>query len=185
MTSNIFDFYLAQFVDIHGRAKCKLLPAAHKEIVSRGAGFAGFAISGMGLMPNDKEYVAKGDLSKVRVASWLHKTGIVTCDGFHDGVSHPLDPRFILKTACTRLKEKTGIMLNVGIEPEFFLVPLSTLPEVNNSSRAGHLSKPCYDYLYLVDKEPYLHELVRALQHGGLDVYAIDHEDAIEVGRAS
>ena len=40
-----FDYYLAQFVDIHGRPKAKLVPGKHKDMIfGAGAGFAGFAI---------------------------------------------------------------------------------------------------------------------------------------------
>ena len=46
MTS--FEYYLAQFVDIHGRPKAKLVPAKHKDMIfTTGAGFAGFAIAGI------------------------------------------------------------------------------------------------------------------------------------------
>jgi len=42
---------LAQFVDIHGVAKVKSVPAAHLEtILNEGAGFAGGAICGMGIL---------------------------------------------------------------------------------------------------------------------------------------
>lgn len=48
-----FDYYLAQFVDIHGRPKAKLVPAKHKDMIfGAGAGFAGFAIAGTGLGPH-------------------------------------------------------------------------------------------------------------------------------------
>ena len=37
-----YDYYLAQFVDIHGRPKAKLVPGKHKEMIFTAcAGFAG------------------------------------------------------------------------------------------------------------------------------------------------
>ena len=43
-------YVLAQFVDIHGVAKAKSVPVAHLgTILKEGAGFAGFAIWGMGM----------------------------------------------------------------------------------------------------------------------------------------
>ena len=45
---------LAQFVDIHGAAKTKSVPAnCLMDVVEKGAGFAGFAVSGLGMQPHD------------------------------------------------------------------------------------------------------------------------------------
>jgi glutamine synthetase len=53
LTEHQIKFILAQFVDMHGTAKTKAVPAAHYEdILNPGAGFAGFAIWGMGMQPN-------------------------------------------------------------------------------------------------------------------------------------
>ena len=42
-------YVLAQFVDIHGSAKTKSVPVSGlKMVAEEGAGFAGFAICGMG-----------------------------------------------------------------------------------------------------------------------------------------
>ena len=41
-----FEYYLAQFVDIHGRPKAKLVPGKHKEMIfGEGAGYAGGILS--------------------------------------------------------------------------------------------------------------------------------------------
>ena len=40
-----FDYYLAQFVDIHGRPKAKLVPAKHREMIF-GAGAVEAVVSG-------------------------------------------------------------------------------------------------------------------------------------------
>ena len=53
LKDNNVKYILAQFVDIHGVAKVKSVPAAHlKDILTNGAGFAGGAICGMGIAPN-------------------------------------------------------------------------------------------------------------------------------------
>ena len=57
-------YVLAQFVDIHGVAKAKSVPVAHlKSVLKAGAGFAGFAIWGVGIEPNGPDFMAVGDLS--------------------------------------------------------------------------------------------------------------------------
>ena len=45
---NGIKFILAQFVDIHGVAKTKIVPAGHLDmIVGDGVGFAGFSLLGL------------------------------------------------------------------------------------------------------------------------------------------
>ena len=49
ISQNGIEFVLAQFVDIHGAAKTKAVPAKHLNmVVEDGAGFAGFAVWGLG-----------------------------------------------------------------------------------------------------------------------------------------
>ena len=56
-------YVLAQFVDIHGVAKAKSVPLAHLEtVLTDGAGFAGFAIWGVGIEPHGPDFMAVGDL---------------------------------------------------------------------------------------------------------------------------
>ncbi len=64
LTQRGVKYVLAQFVDIHGVAKAKSVPVAHlKGVLKAGAGFAGFAIWGVGIEPNGPDYMAVGDLS--------------------------------------------------------------------------------------------------------------------------
>ena len=52
LKDNDIKFILAQFVDIHGSAKAKAVPVQHLDmILSDGAGFAGFALWGLGMDP--------------------------------------------------------------------------------------------------------------------------------------
>ncbi len=62
LETNQVKFVLAQFVDIHGVAKTKAVPVEHFEdiILEDGAGFAGFAVWGMGQEPQDPDYMAMG-----------------------------------------------------------------------------------------------------------------------------
>ena len=48
------EFYFAQFVDMYARPSAKLIPAANlDDLVSEGAGFAGFAAGELGQFPSD------------------------------------------------------------------------------------------------------------------------------------
>lgn len=175
-----FDYYLAQFVDIHGRPKAKLVPGKHKEMIfGAGAGFAGFAIAGMGMGPHGREFMAIGDRNSIRPVPWMASTASVTCDGYVDGKPHALDPRVILKKALAEFRETTGLEFFTGLEPEFFLLkPGSAAGSWVVATESESLDKPCYDFRHLSSVSDFLMELRAALEGAGIDVYQIDHEDA-------
>src|SRR5437870_13135741 len=57
-------YLLIQFVDIHGAAKVKLVPAKTLRAVAEvGAGFAGGAVWGMGQGPHSHDMFARADLA--------------------------------------------------------------------------------------------------------------------------
>ena len=65
------DYIMAQFVDIHGVANAKSVPADHLEdILTDGAGFVGFAVWGMGQGPHEHDFMAIGDLSTLSLVPW-------------------------------------------------------------------------------------------------------------------
>jgi glutamine synthetase len=174
-----FDYYLAQFVDIHGRPKAKLVPARHKEMIfTAGAGFAGFAIAGMGMGPHGEEFMAIGDRASVRPVAWMPGTACVTCEGHVGGKAHALDSRVIAKKALAAFKQATSMDFFTGLEPEFFLLRRSDGGSYVVATESEALAKPCYDFRHLSSVSAFLMELRSALEDGGIDVYQIDHEDA-------
>lgn len=174
-----FDYYLAQFVDIHGRPKAKLVPAKHQEMIfGTGAGFAGFAIAGMGIGPHGQEFMAIGDRKDVRPVPWMPGTAVVTCDGHVQGKPHALDSRVIAKKALTDFRELTGLEFFSGLEPEFFLLRKDATGSYAVATDSESLDKPCYDFRHLSSISAFLMELRDTLDSAGIDVYQIDHEDA-------
>ncbi|MBT9512441.1 MAG: type III glutamate--ammonia ligase [Acidovorax sp.] len=175
-----FDYYLAQFVDIHGRPKAKLVPGKHKEMIfGAGAGFAGFAIAGMGMGPHGREFMAIGDRNSIRPVPWMASTASVTCDGYVDGKPHALDSRVIAKKALADFRQATGLEFFTGLEPEFFLLkPGATAGSWVVATESESLDKPCYDFRHLSSVSDFLMELRSTLEGAGIDVYQIDHEDA-------
>lgn len=98
-------YVLAQFVDIHGSAKTKSVPVSGLEAVAEtGAGFAGFAICGMGMEPHGPDFMAKGDLSTLIPVPWQPGYGRVVCIGHVDGQPWPYDSRYVLQQQVERLK---------------------------------------------------------------------------------
>lgn len=174
-----FDYYLAQFVDIHGRPKAKLVPGKHKDMIfGTGAGFAGFAIAGMGMGPHGQEFMAIGDPRDVRPVPWMQGTAVVTCDGHVLGKPHALDSRVIAKKALADFREVTGLEFYSGLEPEFFLLRKDDSGGYVVATESESLDKPCYDFRHLSSISDFLMELRETLDAAGIDVYQIDHEDA-------
>jgi len=170
---------LAQFVDVHGTPKGKWVPLHQlKTLVRSGAGFAGPSIWGTALPRTGprSEYYARADLSRVDVLPWMPGVARVACDGHVAGEPFEHCPRQVLRRATARLAER-GWTLQVGIEPEFFLLKKDggTWQPLDDGDR---LDKPSYDLKSLPRQGGFLHELRLALEAGGMTVLQTDHEDA-------
>ncbi|GAB0079510.1 Glutamine synthetase [Pseudomonas syringae pv. maculicola] len=95
-------YVLAQFVDIHGSSKTKSVPVTGLAMVAEdGAGFAGFAICGMGMEPHGPDFMAKGDLSSLTPVPWQPGYGRVVCIGHVEGIPG-------LMTAATCCKNRSN-----------------------------------------------------------------------------
>jgi glutamine synthetase len=178
LAENDVKFILAQFVDIHGVAKTKAVPAGHlDDVLEDGAGFAGFAVWGLRMGPHEADYMARGDLSTLSLVPWQPGYARMVCDGYVNGQPYPLDTRNILAKQTARLAEK-GWTMNVGLEPEFSLLRRTADGDVVPADDSDLLDKPCYDYKGLSRSREFLERLVESLQAVNYDVYQIDHEDA-------
>jgi glutamine synthetase len=170
---------LAQFTDIHGVAKGKLVPLTHfDELLTDGAGFAGPSIHGTGLprVGPRAEYYARGNASTATALPWMPGVARIVCDGFVNGQPFDACPRQVLKRAVAHLAER-GWHLRTGIEPEFFLLKRDGDRWLSADAQ-DRLDKPSYDLRSLARQQGFLHELQSALSKCGLDVLQIDHEDA-------
>lgn len=171
-------YVLAQFVDIHGTAKTKAVPASHyEEIITAGAGFAGFAIWGVGIEPHGPDYMAVGDSSTLSLVPWQPGYARIACDGHVHGKPWEYDSRVVLKRQLERLKAK-GWTFFTGLEPEFSLLKRDAAGNIVPCDPSDNLAKPCYDYKGLSRVRPFLEKLTESLRAVGIDVYQIDHEDA-------
>lgn len=178
LRDNDVKFILAQFVDIHGVAKTKAVPTSHlNDILTEGAGFAGFAAWGMGQQPHDHDFMAVGDLGTLSLVPWQPGFARMVCDGTVDGEPWPFDTRFILKQQLARAAEK-GWTVNTGLEPEFMLLRRDENGGLAPADPTDVLDKPCYDYKGLSRSRGMLEKLAGALMEVGFDVYQIDHEDS-------
>ncbi|MBM4227757.1 MAG: type III glutamate--ammonia ligase [Gammaproteobacteria bacterium] len=171
-------YVLAQFVDVHGVAKTKSVPVSHfEDILTSGAGFAGFAIWGMGMAPHDPDYIGIGDLSTLSVVPWQPGYARIVCDGRVRGKPYAFDTRHVLKQVLAATDVR-GWTVNVGVEPEFMVLRKQEDGTLAPADDSDTLEKPCYDYKGLSRGRAFIERLVGALQTTGFDVYQIDHEDA-------
>lgn len=178
LENNNIKYILAQFVDIHGVAKTKSVPAhCLEDIVNKGAGFAAFAVWGLGLEPHESDYMAKADLSTLSIVPWQPGYARIACTGHINDEPYAFDTRHIMLKQIERLTDK-GWTLNTGIEPEFMLLKKNDSGQLVPVDESDNLDKPCYDYKGLSRSREFLEKLTESLQDVGFDVYQIDHEDA-------
>jgi glutamine synthetase len=171
---------LVQFVDMHGAAKVKLVPASElRSVALNGAGFAGGAVWGMGQGPHSHDMMARADLASYTPLPYKPGVARFAADLYVDGQPHAFCSRVNLKRVLGWARER-GYVFNVGIEPEFFLVVKKPDGSVGGWDPAGadELAKPCYDFKGISGALDFLRELCDGLNQLGWGVYQCDHEDA-------
>ena len=94
LKDNKIKFILAQFVDIHGSAKAKAVPAEHLDmLLTDGAGFAGFALWGFGMGPHGPDYMAVGDPGTLHAIPWMPGFARMATWGHTNRKPYPYDSR--------------------------------------------------------------------------------------------
>ena len=174
------EFLLAQFVDVHGTAKVKMVPrASFDDLIDVGAGFAGAAVWGAGQGPHSHDMMARIDLSSFTPLPWKPNTARFAADLYVDDESHPYCARTNLKRVLQEVAQQ-GFQFNVGMEPEHFLVTRNEDGSIApwDPDCVDHLEKPCYDFRSMAPAMDYLQDLTLALNSLGWGVYQTDHEDA-------
>lgn len=178
LATHAIQYVLAQFVDIHGAPKTKCVPVAHfEDILTTGAGFAGFAVWGLGLAPHEPDYMAVGDVNTLSLVPWQAGYARIVCDGYVQGKPWPYDSRFVLKQQIARMAER-GLRFDTGMEPEFVLLRRDDQGRLLPFDESDHQAKPCYDFKGLSRSRAFLEALTTSLLAAGIDVYQIDHEDS-------
>ena len=100
---NGIEFLFAQFVDMHGKPSAKLVPAHHlDDLLTDGAGFAGFAAGDIGQGPDDPDMIAMPDPATLTILPWRPTVARFACDVTVEGEPWPYCPRTILRRALAR-----------------------------------------------------------------------------------
>ena len=172
------EFYFAQFVDMYGRPSAKLVPAEYlDDLVSDGAGFAGFAAGEIGQLPSDPDIAAIPDLDSFTPVPWEPSLARFACNVTVDGEEWPYDPRTILRRQLEKARTK-GYEFNMGLELEYFLLKGDGNGGIQIADALDDLDKPCYDLRGLTRNYEFLRKVSNYVNGMGWGNYANDHEDA-------
>ena len=172
------EFLFAQFVDMHGKPSAKLVPAHHiDDLLSEGAGFAGFAAGDIGQGPHDPDLIAIPDPRSLTILPWRPTVARFACDVTVEGEAWPFCPRTILRGALDRAAA-LGYELKVGAELEYFLLRRTVDGGIEPADPLDTLELPCYDMRALTRNLDFVSAVSQAVTGLGWDNYATDHEDA-------
>jgi glutamine synthetase len=172
------EFLFAQFVDMHGKPSAKLVPSHHlDELLSEGAGFAGFAAGDLGQGPHDPDLVAIPDPRSLTILPWEPTVARLACDVTVEGEPWPYCPRTILQRALGRANA-LGYELRIGAELEYFLLRRGEDGGLELADPLDTLEQPCYDMRALTRNLDFVAQVSKAVTSLGWDNYATDHEDA-------
>jgi glutamine synthetase len=175
---NGIEFLFAQFVDMHGKPSAKLVPAHHiDDLLSDGAGFAGFAAGDIGQGPDDPDMIAMPDPRSLTILPWQPNVARFACDVQVEGQEWPFCPRTILRHSLARLAEE-GYELKIGAELEYFLIRRREDGSIEVADDRDTLDLPCYDMRALTRNLDFVSTVSKAVTGLGWDNYATDHEDA-------
>jgi glutamine synthetase len=172
------EFYFAQFVDMYARPSAKLVPAANlDDLVTDGAGFAGFAAGEIGQSPHNPDLAAKPDLASFTPVPWQPGLARFACDVYVEGEEWPYDPRTILRRQLERARS-AGYEFKIGLELEYFLLRQTENGGIEVADTLDTLEKPCYDLRGLTRNYEFLTTVSKYVNELGWGNYANDHEDA-------
>src|SRR3954452_5269465 len=172
------EFLFAQFVDMHGKPNAKLVPASHfDDLLSDGAGFAGFAAGDIGQSPNSPDMAAMPDVRSLTPVPFRPGVARFACDVHVEGQEWPYDPRTILRRQLERARA-LGYEIKIGAELEYFLVRRKEGRSIEPADALDTLDQPCYDMRALTRSLDFVSQVARNITALGWGNYATDHEDA-------
>jgi glutamine synthetase len=172
-------YFLAMFVDLHGKPCAKLVPAASLEmLLGPGAGFAGFAVGDMGQSPADPDLMAIPDPASYTRLPWKPEVAVLHCDPHVDGEPWPYAPRVLLRGLLDKAREQHGWVFKTGVEAEYSLLRRDEDGRIRVADPLDNSAKPCYEAKGLTRMWDHLTRVSEYVNELGWGNYANDHEDA-------
>ncbi|MDX6302477.1 MAG: glutamine synthetase [Nocardioidaceae bacterium] len=173
-------FFMAMFVDMHGKPCAKLVPTASLDmLLSSGAGFAGFAVGDMGQTPADPDLMAIPDPQSYMRLPWRRDVAVLHCDPHVEGEPWPYAPRVILRNLLDRAREDHGWVFKTGVEAEYNLLRRDEQGHIHIADPLDNSAKPCYEAKGLSRMWDHLIRVSQYVNELGWGNYANDHEDAL------
>jgi glutamine synthetase len=178
LTDQGVKYAFANFVDIHGMCKGKMVPMRHFDQMMGGSElFTGAALDGVPQNINDEEVATMPDPASATVLPWNSEIVWMASDLYVAGKPFEACCRSLLKTVLKQA-ESMGFRFNLGIETEFFIFKETEAGGFQPVSDRDILSKAAYALPTLLDNYPVIDRIVTAMNDLGWDVYSFDHEDA-------
>ncbi|HSK61564.1 MAG TPA: type III glutamate--ammonia ligase [Actinomycetospora sp.] len=172
------EFFLALFVDLHGKPCAKAVPFSSFDLLmDGGAGFAGFAAGDLGQSPADPDVLAVPDPASYTKLPWKEGVAVLHCDPHVDGRPWPYAPRVILRRVLDELAEKRGWVFKTGTELEYSLLRRREDGGLEVADPQDTAAKPCYEVKGLTRMWDHLSTVSKALNTLEWGNYANDHED--------
>ncbi len=171
---------LAQFTDILGQARGKLVPLTHvQQLIEEGAGFSGPSIWGTGLPRTGprSEYFGRIEAPSLQALPWWPGVARAVCSGYAGGQALNTCSRQMLATVLGGLKAR-GWTAWVGIEPEFFVFDKHLTGGLKPADPTDVQAKPSYDLAVMQRQAAWLESLRGQLLALDFQLLQIDHEDA-------
>ncbi len=172
-------YMLAGYVDLHGIPKAKMVPITHlRQMLGGSELFTGAALEGVPQEVSEEEVSAHPDPASCIVLPWRRDVAWFASNLWTRGKPFAACSRTTLGRQMERAA-KLGLVPQMGMEAEFFVLKDTEDGGYAPVSSRGHLDKPAYDSARLLDNLHWMHELVDAMNGLGWDVYSLDHEDGI------
>jgi len=172
------EFFLAMFVDLHGKPCAKAVPMSSFDLLMDGAaGFAGFAAGDLGQSPADPDILAVPDPASYTPLPWKPGVAVLHCDPYVGDEPWPYAPRVILKRQLAALAEERGWTMKTGMEAEYSLLRRGADGRLCVADELDTSDKPCYEVKALTRMWDHLSNLSRHMNALGWGNYANDHED--------
>ncbi|GAA1798646.1 type III glutamate--ammonia ligase [Planosporangium flavigriseum] len=172
------EFFLAMFVDMHGKPCAKAVPMSSFDLLmDGGAGFAGFAAGDLGQSPSDPDITAVPDPASYTRLPWKPGVAVLHCDPYVNGEPWPYGPRVILKRQLDALAKERGWKLMTGVEAEYSLLRRGPDGKLGFADPLDSSDKPCYEAKGLTRMWDFLSKLSSCMNQLGWGNYANDHED--------
>lgn len=171
-------YIFAHYVDIHGVPKGKAVPLDRMDTMASKALFTPGALEGMGdLNPHVDDCSAVPDLERVTVLPWDTRYALVPAELHFHGEPYSHDSRHMLHQQV-RAAAEMGFTINVGIEPEFYVLRKGEDGRLQPLVPSDQLNEPTvgYDVECTMLADEFLGRTADYMKELGWRIFAFGHE---------